>query len=274
MTTLEDLLSRALLVPNRAVPGDIIPTLESTPRNRPVAIDTPNSAAADELRVLCEALVRHTPATTVAAFVTDQVPEPRSALILACVLQLTDTDDGARFWWQYAAGAGHPAAAYCLYLHHLALGETHTARWWRTQSDEKHGDTSNLEAPTVRTTIRCDGAAFVLHHDDGASSTTLLRVMRRLALYVSRPRSAVVTELMRYMPTAVAVGYLREPDSELPLPGPDFADRIRSLLAAAADRPDSPSDLPARPQTRTTGRRTTERMARRACPKVDEAATH
>jgi hypothetical protein len=41
-------------------------------------------------------VVRHTPATAVAAFITDQVPEPRSALVLACVLQLTDTDDGAR----------------------------------------------------------------------------------------------------------------------------------------------------------------------------------
>ncbi|MEU3527694.1 hypothetical protein AB0E62_28135 [Streptomyces sp. NPDC038707] len=28
-------------------------------------------------------------------------------------LRLTDTDDGARFWRQYAAGAGQPAA-YCL----------------------------------------------------------------------------------------------------------------------------------------------------------------
>ncbi|WP_331743152.1 hypothetical protein OG239_43170 (plasmid) [Streptomyces sp. NBC_00868] len=220
------------------------------------------------------ALVHHTPATTVAAFVTDQLPEPRSALILACVLQLTDTDDGARFWWQYAAGAGHPAAASCLYLHYLALGETHTARWWRTQTDETHTDTSNPDVPTVHTTIRCDGAPFVLHHDDGASSTTLLRVMRRLARHVSRPPSAVVTELMTYMPTAVAVGYLREPESELPLPGPEFAHKIRTLLAAAAHRPDKPSDLPARPQARPTLRRDTDRASRRARPKVDEAATH
>ncbi|MFF4422907.1 hypothetical protein ACFY04_19355 [Streptomyces sp. NPDC001549] len=275
MTPLDDLLSRALLVPNRAVPRDTVPSPETNPRSHPVTIETQNSAAAEELRALCEALVRHTPATTVAAFVTDQVPEPRSALILACVLQLTDTDDGARFWWQYAAGAGQPAAAYCLYLHHLALGETHTARWWRTQSDETTIDKANpVDAPPVCTSLRCDGTPVVLHLDDGASSTTLLRVMRRLARYVSRPRSAVVTELMTYMPTAVAVGYLREPDSELPLPGPDFAHKVRSLLAAAGDRPDSPSDLPARPQTRRSVRRNTDRVTRRACTRLDEAATH
>ncbi|MFG2716399.1 hypothetical protein ACGFX2_38645 [Streptomyces goshikiensis] len=274
MTTLEHLLSRALLAPNRTVPRDTVPPRQTSPRNHPVAIKTGNTAAAEELRALCEALVHHTPATTVAAFVTDQVPEPRSALILACVLQLTDTDDGARFWWQYAAGAGQPAAAYCLYLHHLALGETHTARWWRTQTDQTQTDPANPDAPAVHTTIRFDGAPFVLHHDDGASSTTLLRVMRRLARHVSRPRSAVVTELMTYMPTAVAVGYLREPESELPLPGPDFAHTIRTLLAAVADRPESPSDLPPRPQARPTLRRDTDRATRRARPRVDEAATH
>ncbi|WP_445283542.1 hypothetical protein [Streptomyces sp. DSM 118148] len=51
------------------------------------------------------------------------------------MLQLTDTADGARFWWQYAAGAGQPGAAYWLYLHHLAAGEDTTASWWHQQTD-------------------------------------------------------------------------------------------------------------------------------------------
>ncbi|MET9483288.1 hypothetical protein [Streptomyces sp. NPDC006638] len=92
--------------------------------------DAEASEAAADLRALCETLVSHTQAAEVDDFVTEQVPDPRSALALACVLQLTDTDEGARFWWQYAAGAGQAAAAYCLYLHHLALGEDVTARWW------------------------------------------------------------------------------------------------------------------------------------------------
>jgi hypothetical protein len=74
-----------------------------------------------------------TPPGTVAMFVTDQVPEPRAALVLACVLQLTD--EGARFWWQYAADGGQ-AAAYCLDLHHLALGERDTAAFWHRQTDD------------------------------------------------------------------------------------------------------------------------------------------
>lgn len=240
MTMLDDILSRALLVHDRAVPRDTvtpreIEQLPVTPGQPPVSTET----AAEDLRALCEALIRHTPATAVSDFVTDQVPDPRSALVLACVLQLTDTDDAARFWWQYAAGAGQPGAAYCLYLHHLALGETHTARWWHTQTNEE-------ETPPrpVCTTLRWNDDPIVLRHEDRASLATIMRVLRNLAQHISRPRSAVVTELMAYMPTAVAIGYLREPDSELPLPGPSFARKIQELLDAAADQPDRPGDRP------------------------------
>lgn len=107
-TDLDHLLSRTLLVFERAVPRDTVPARAPDPKiPRPVAprhpIDQNTASAAEDLRTLCEALVTHTPADAVADFLTDQVPEPRSAMILACVLQLTDTDDGARFWWQYAA---------------------------------------------------------------------------------------------------------------------------------------------------------------------------
>ncbi|MFI9122329.1 hypothetical protein ACIGW0_23515 [Streptomyces bikiniensis] len=189
---------------------------------------------------MCETLIRHTSASTVSVFVTDQLPEPHSALVLACVLQLTDTDDGARFWWQYAAGAGLTGAAYCLYLHHLTLGETHAAHWWHTQIDEE----DESSARQVSTTVRWDDDPLVLQHEDKATTATILRVLSNLAQHVNRPRSAVVTELMDYMPTAIAIGYLCEPESELPLPGTSFARRIRALFDAAADRPDSPGDRP------------------------------
>jgi hypothetical protein len=237
MTPLEEILSRALLVRDRAVPRDVVPPSESAPGNRPTAPrrpeETPNGAAAEELRALCETLVTHTPATVVTAFVTDQVPEPRSALILACVLQLTDTDDGARFWWQYAAGAGQSAAAYCLYLHHRSLGQDDTARWWHSQTDHV------LPPPPTPAPTQWERI-------DEAPTTTVLDVLRDLSKLTTRPRSAQVTELMEYMPTAVAVGYLREPDIELPLPGPKFASTIRTLLAASAKQSDRPTRLPAR----------------------------
>jgi hypothetical protein len=38
------------------------------------------------------------------------------------------------FWWQYAAGAGHGPAAYCLSLHHRARGEAHAAAFWYDQT--------------------------------------------------------------------------------------------------------------------------------------------
>ncbi|MFG2934220.1 hypothetical protein [Streptomyces achromogenes] len=275
MTTLQDILSRALLAPDRTVPRDTAPPQDAGPAHRPVITgrETANTAAAD-LKALCETVVRHNPTTAVAAFNTDQLPEPRSALVLACVLQLTDTDDGARFWWQYAAGAGQPAA-YCLYLHHLALGETHTARWWHTQTNEVQPKPTTRTPPRRRTPVPWDDdmVPAVLRDGDGASTTTLLHILRRLASHVSRPRSAVVAEPMTYMPIAVAVGYLREPDSELPLPAPDFARQIRTRLAAAAEQPDRPTDLPARRQARRARRAEADPAERRSHRQVDEAAT-
>ncbi|MFE5894788.1 hypothetical protein ACFQ6E_38445 [Streptomyces sp. NPDC056462] len=50
---------------------------------------------------------------------------------------------------------------------------------------------------------------------------------------------------MAYIPTAVTAGYPREPDTELPLPGHEFAIRINSLLAAA-DRPSIWDSRPSR----------------------------
>ncbi|GAA5076919.1 hypothetical protein [Streptomyces similanensis] len=277
MTTLADILSRALLTSERTVPRDTVPPQGAGSKIRPVTtgVETPDTAAAADLRALCETVVRHTPATAIAAFVTDQVPEPRSALVLACVLQLTDTADGARFWWQYAAGAGQPAAAYCLYLHHLALGETYAARWWHSQTNTVQDKPTARTSRRKHTTVLWDNDLMpaVLHDGDGASTTTLLRLLRRLASHVPRPRSAVAAELMTYMPIAVAVGYLRAPGFEMPLPGPDFARQIRNLLTAAAERPDGPSDLPPRPQPRPARHQGAHPSQRRRHRPVDEAAT-
>ncbi|MER7966784.1 hypothetical protein [Streptomyces ardesiacus] len=63
-----------------------------------------------------------------------------------------------------------------------------------------------------------------------------MRILRHLAKQTARSRPATVSNLMAYIPTAVTAGYLREPDSELPLPGHEFARRINTLLART-DRP-------------------------------------
>lgn len=249
MTHIEEVLFRALLVRDRTVPRDIVPP-STAPSPAPVSTgDAPvknrtSTAAAEDLRALCETLVTHTPADDVADFVTEQLPEPRSAMILACVLQLTDTDDGARFWWQYAAGAGQAAAAYCLYLHHLALGEKDAADWWHQQTDDVH----DPDQPPQPTELSWHTVGRQITN---ASFTTRLRILRHLAKDTTRPQSAAVTELMAYIPTAVAAGYLRQPEMDLPMPGPDFAHRISTLLGIAADRPAIPGGLPARRPLRT-----------------------
>ncbi|MET9810850.1 hypothetical protein [Streptomyces halstedii] len=51
----------------------------------------------------------------------------------ACTLYLAQHPESARFWWRFAAGAGHNSAAYCLYLDHLGLGEEREARFWKKQ---------------------------------------------------------------------------------------------------------------------------------------------
>lgn len=255
---IEEILSRALLVRHRTVPRDIVPVTprkdrSSQPAGEPSHKPGPPNAAAEDLRALCETLVTHTPATAVTDFVTDQVPQPRSALVLACVLQLTDTDEGARFWWQYAAGAGQAAAAYCLYLHHLALGERDTADWWHRQTDDVQpppGPPADDNTPGPSTETAPSAWHPADHRITSTSTTTILRILRHLAKYSARPRSAAVTELMAYVPTAVAVGYLRQPDMDLPTPGADFARRISTLLATAANRPDVTTTLPARPDPR------------------------
>ncbi|MET9388783.1 hypothetical protein ABZY09_49580 [Streptomyces sp. NPDC002928] len=88
------------------------------------------------------------------------------------------------------------------------------------------------------------------HRITHTSTTTILRILRHLAKYSARPRPAALTALMAYVPTAVTVGYLRQPEMDLPTPGPDFARRISTLLATAANRPDVTNTLPARPDPR------------------------
>lgn len=254
MTHIEDLLSQALLTPNRSVPRDVAPpAYRPSCSPRPVATSVDDSTpaadateAAADLRALCETLVSHTPADDVDDFLTEQVPEPRSALALACILQLTDTDDGARFWWQYAAGAGQAAAAYCLYLHHLALGEDTTADWWHRQTDDVQPPPGPPAPDSDPVTSMAREWAPAFNPVTKTSTTTILRILRLLAKNTVRPRTTAVTRLMDYIPTAVTIGYLREPDMELPLPGPDFARRINKLLKAAAHRPDVSDTLPAR----------------------------
>lgn len=87
--------------------------------------------AASDLTALCEALVAQPGSLDGLADVLapSSVPEPHGARILGCLLALAAAQDSARFWWQYAAGAGDHPAAFCLAFYHESHGETTDAAW-------------------------------------------------------------------------------------------------------------------------------------------------
>ncbi|WP_372410961.1 hypothetical protein [Streptomyces luteireticuli] len=234
MTPIDDLLVRALLRDDPRPRPDIVPS-GTAPRedDEPALWFAPEAgghhgttpAAVHDLHILCETVVTHTAATSLRDFLTEELPEPRGALVVGCILQLNAADDSSRFWWQYASGAGDDVATYCLYLHHLALGEHDAAEWWREQM-------RITTQPDEQAVTLPDGAG-VLRTD--SSVPTVLRILGRLVGPWGRPRrTEAVDAVMEYVPEAVAVGHLDHPDLELPLPGPHFAECLAVLLAAAS----------------------------------------
>ncbi|WP_030343116.1 hypothetical protein [Streptomyces sp. NRRL S-1022] len=82
--------------------------------------------------------------------------------VFACSLHLANHPESARFWWGFAAGAGHGAAAYCLHLQHLlpsasaqhlTNGELREADvWWERVEDalaDTEGDARNIGERTT-----------------------------------------------------------------------------------------------------------------------------
>ncbi|MFE9769544.1 DUF6207 family protein [Streptomyces sp. NPDC005808] len=225
MSTIDDLLTRALQLKDPHIPADTVAYDDAYPGLPPDGLplaegwarDLADETAAAHLRSLCEAAITHSLPGQIADFITEQVPGPRWAWILGCLLHLAEADDGAQFWWQYAAGAGVSAAAYCLYLHHRALGDRHAAAFWHDQSnipDDEDPDGYELFAePSV---------------------PVLLRVLEHLT-----PPGRTLTEatlaVMDYVAAVVAAGYAHHPEYEIPLPGPYFAEHLEIILAATSD---------------------------------------
>lgn len=192
---------------------------DECPQNRGQAREgsVDESSAADDLQTLCETVITHTGALTdLRIFLARALPEPSGARVLGCMLQLSEREESARFWWQYAAGAGDPAASYCLYLHHRALGEHGAADWWHTQHTQADVVADAETGPEVEI-------------------TTTLRILRALKPDDS-PVPEPVNAVLHYVPVAVA---FVDDDLDLPLPDPDFTDRIRALTALTSTAPAS-----------------------------------
>lgn len=206
----------------------------------------PREVAARDLRTLCETAVLSRGAlASLKRFLAPALPEPPGARVLGCVLHLTEQEDSARFWWQYAAGAGDGAAVHCLYLHHLAHGEEPEARWWRTQALEAVRDHGRPDAEPrdLAATLRVLRDLRDLRDPKGDEAHTHDLVTR----------AAQVGAVLAYVPAAVS--YLDD-DLDLPLPDADFADHITSLTTPPAPgahpRRPGPSALPPEPRTRPT----------------------
>lgn len=68
-----------------------------------------------------------------ASFLASAHTDLAGAVVFGCLLHLAGLREGARFWWQFAAGSGRSRtapAAYCLFLDHSRRGEHHDARFW------------------------------------------------------------------------------------------------------------------------------------------------
>lgn len=199
------------------------------PADRPLPPGTHGmmSEAARDLRTLCRTVVGQAGALhQMSAFLGRRVPEPDGARVLGCVLSLAAREDGARFWWQFAAGAGDAAACYCLYLHHLALGELREAEWWQQQT------CSGVDLPeAVRHPVHpaADDPPPEQQQMDRHDLLLALRLLNMLRGERWRVPAAT-TAVIDYVPGAVRF----VDEIELPLPTPDFAQRIEELTALGA----------------------------------------
>ena len=236
MSAIDQLLARARLHHHPDVPDDTVPHDDGTrPDDLPAAPLTADPchtghaghadpAVARQLHTLCEtAVTALTP--DVLAFLTDQVPDHHSAWLLGCALHLAGIEDGARFWWQYAAGDGHPPACYTLSLHHRVRGEQHAAAFYAQQTGLDLTPEAGASEP-----LTVAGACPPTDIRFDAGLPTVLRILSELAAPGRRRRPHRIDALTNYVADAVTPHYDRHPNIELPVPEPRFADRIDFLL--------------------------------------------
>ncbi|MGY0055119.1 hypothetical protein ACWY4P_00765 [Streptomyces sp. LZ34] len=110
------------------------------------------------------------------------------------MLYLTGHPESAEFWWKLAAGAGHRAAAYCLHLRHVELGEDREAQHWLHQL------------------IQC-----MNENDDGffEALETVAKYVRTNGSAASAPTGCLEAEVERLASRAPGCGIVRRPDRRL-----------------------------------------------------------
>ncbi len=144
------------------------------------------------------------------AFLTDGHTDPAGAVVFGCLLYLAGLREGARFWWQFAAGSGSPhtsAAAYCLFLDHSRRGEHHDARHWARELGRRGfrpGGRRDLRE------VRLCAQAAVLRHVDQVEDPDLGPV--------PLPRPGLSGVLASFLPPPVTVSAPVPPPVTAPRP--------------------------------------------------------
>lgn len=103
MTAIDELFSRARLIDHPSRPEDPYDRISGAGglvagESGASSADLLSEAANQDLLALCEALVSRTPTSALSGFVTEQLPDPDGARVLGCILQLAESEDGARSW--------------------------------------------------------------------------------------------------------------------------------------------------------------------------------
>ncbi|MCY0928268.1 hypothetical protein OTB20_19110 [Streptomyces sp. H27-H1] len=144
------------------------------------------------------------------AFESDGHADLPGAVVFGCLLHLAGLREGARFWWQFAAGSGRSRtthAAYCLFLDHSRRGEHHDARLWaRELGRRRFRPSGRRELREVRLCTQAAVLRYVDQLDDPDLGTVPLpRPGVSRALDAFRPPAAPVR------PPPLGPGPLRHP---------------------------------------------------------------
>ncbi|MCC8452851.1 MULTISPECIES: hypothetical protein [Streptomyces] len=192
-----------------------VPGTGMRPHPRPSSL---HEQAAHDLQLLCRGTVQHPGAASrITAF--DTARDAGGALTFACLLYLAaqeEQEQGAQFWWHYAAGAGSVTAALCVYLLHVSRGELRDARHWGGQIHRLNSLNEDDYAPVDhRARLPCPG----------------LRPASSVRYHLPHPASTVSRNAVKD-----AVDDVRIPhDSDVgpvPQPIPALADRWEGLVTA------------------------------------------
>lgn len=146
------------------------------------------------------------------SFITGDHTDLAGATVFGCLLHLAGLREGARFWWQFAAGSGSARtapAAYCLFLDHSRRGEHHDARHWARELGRRGfrpGGRRDLRE------VRLCAQAAVLRYLDQLDDPDLGPVP------LPRPGLSTVLSAFRPPPVTTAVAGVAEP-AGTPRPG-------------------------------------------------------